>query len=173
MKPIPITEAQKPAPVTETDRVAAAQADRAFASPVRSEPRTWNTQEEMPEIHENAVPLPFIVKDSGRRTSFGSGMVRDVADDKVKWHKVADGPMLRRWAHLLTEGAKKYPDELGMPNWMKADGPEELQRFKESAFRHFFQWYYGDRDEDHAAAVLFNINGYEYVRDKLALKDAA
>jgi hypothetical protein len=30
-----------------------------------------------------------------------------------------------------------------------------------------FQWFRGDSDEDHAAAVIFNINGFEYVKEKL------
>ena len=109
----------------------------------------------------------FITKDSGERTEFESGMIRDVSDDKTKWHKVADGPMLQRWAELLTRGAQKYPDDAGRPNWMKANGFEEYYRFRESAFRHFMDWYYGKQDEDHAAGVLFNINGAEYLRIKL------
>jgi hypothetical protein len=47
---------------------------------------------------------------------------------------------------------------------MKASGDSESERFKESAVRHFFQWLNGDVDEDHAAAVFFNINGFEYVK---------
>lgn len=110
----------------------------------------------------------FTVKDSGQRQEFAGGMVRDTTEGKTHWHRVADGPMLRRWAEHLTKGADKYPDvEPGKPNWTLANGEEEYQRFKQSAFRHFFQWYIGNRDEDHAAAVLFNINGAEYVREKL------
>ncbi len=111
--------------------------------------------------------MTFETKDSGERAEFASGMVRDVDTNKTLWHKVADGPLLKRWAELLTRGAEKYPDECGLPNWMKASGEEELQRFRESAFRHFMQWYNGDTDEDHAAAVMFNLNGAEYVREKL------
>lgn len=91
-------------------------------------------------------------------------MVRDVTDDKMLWHLVADGPMLRRWAAHLTGGAKKYAPR----NWMKASGDAEYERFRESAFRHFMQWYNGDTDEDHAAAVMFNLNGAEYVQGKMA-----
>lgn len=104
----------------------------------------------------------FVVKDSGERISFLGGMVRDTATDKLKWHLVADGPMLKRWAVHLSKGAKKYAEK----NWMLAAGPEEALRFKESAFRHFMQWYNGDVDEDHASAVFFNINGHEYVKEK-------
>lgn len=109
----------------------------------------------------------FVIKDSGKRQQFESGMQRDVSTDKILWHLVASGPLLRRWAEHLTAGAKKYDAD----NWMKARGHEEMARFRESAFRHFMQWYNGDRDEDHAAAVFFNINGAEYVRDQIIAKE--
>lgn len=104
----------------------------------------------------------FQVKDSGQRMEFESGMVRDVTEGKIRFDLVLDGPMFRRWAEHLTKGAEKYDAR----NWMKARGGAEYERFRESALRHFVQWYYGDVDEDHAAAVFFNINGAEYVRDQ-------
>src|SRR5437763_1961822 len=95
----------------------------------------------------------FAVKDSGQRQQFASGMVRDITEGKVDWHRTADGPMLRRWATHLTKAKAKYIDvEPGKPNWTLAAGAEEYERFRQSAFRHFMQWYYGDTDEDHAAA---------------------
>lgn len=109
------------------------------------------------------------IKDSGARQSFGSGMVRDVTDEKIDFLRVFDGPMFHRWAVQLTEGAKKYPNPSpGIPNWTLAAGEEELARFRESAVRHFVQWLRGDTDEDHAAATFFNINGAEYVKEKMA-----
>jgi hypothetical protein len=108
----------------------------------------------------------FVVKDSGARKVFASGMVRDTTADKTQYHRINEGPMLERWAKHLTKGAVKYADNAdGTANWTRASGAEEERRFKESAFRHFMQWYRGDRDEDHAAAVFFNINGAEYVLD--------
>jgi hypothetical protein len=56
---------------------------------------------------------------------------------------------------------------------MKAQGKAEYLRFKESALRHFIQWIDGNVDEDHAAAVLFNINGAEYIKEKLKSQQAA
>lgn len=109
----------------------------------------------------------FTVKDSGARKQFASGMVRDTNEGKTLWHLVHAGPMLKRWAEHLTKGAVKYSPN----NWMKAAGEEERDRFKESAYRHFMQWYEGDRDEDHGAAVFFNINGAEYVEEKLAVSE--
>lgn len=107
--------------------------------------------------------MTFGIKDSGKRLKFDSGMVRDVTHDKTKYHLVFDGPMFERWAEHLSKGAAKYDDR----NWMRANGEAELQRFLESAVRHFIQWQRGDSDEDHAAAVFFNINGYEFVKQKL------
>ncbi len=105
----------------------------------------------------------FIVKDSGDRKQFASGMVRDTAANKTLFTLILDGPMFKRWAKHLTLGAIKYAKR----NWMQANGPEELERFRESAFRHFIQWYDGEVDEDHAAAVFFNINGAEYVKAEM------
>lgn len=110
------------------------------------------------------MPKDFTVKDSGERMKFDSGMVRDLTTGKIKWHLIRSGPMHERWAIHLTKGAEKYGDD----NWLKANGPDELKRFKESADRHFNQWIAGEVDEDHAAAVYFNINGAEYVEGRLA-----
>ena len=104
------------------------------------------------------------IKDSGERLTYKSGMVRDVTNDKIDYTLILDGPMYERWAEHLTGGAKKYTKR----NWMKANGQEELERFKESAARHFHQWISGKTDERHEAAVFFNINAYEYLKEKLA-----
>lgn len=104
----------------------------------------------------------FEVKDSGKREEFAGGMVRDTAEGKTDYSLILDGPMFWRWAVHMTKGAIKYAKR----NWMKASGEEEAARFKESALRHFLQWYRGDTDEDHASAVYFNINGYEYLKEK-------
>lgn len=108
--------------------------------------------------------MSYVTRDSGNRTTFDSGMIRDTTEGKINWALALDGPMFQRWAELLTRGSVKYEPR----NWMKAQGMDEYDRFRESAFRHFIQWYYGaDDGEDHAAAVIFNINGAEYVKQGL------
>ena len=104
----------------------------------------------------------YITKDSGKREEFTSGMVRDTQDDKPRYD-LLDWAMLERWAQLMARGAKKYGEE----NWRKASGEAELKRFKASALRHMVQYFRGDRDEDHAAAVFFNISGAEMVKTKM------
>lgn len=103
------------------------------------------------------------VKDSGKRKQFSTGMVRDVTDGKVDYTLVLDGPMFERWAIHMTAGAHKYDKR----NWMQAATEEEYQRFRESFVRHAIQYLRGDTDEDHAAAVMFNLNGMEYVKGRL------
>ncbi len=68
------------------------------------------------------------------------------------------------YAALMMRGAIKYSDR----NWMKANGEEELKRFTQSFCRHFKQFLNGEVDEDHKAAIFFNLNGAEYVRGRLA-----
>ena len=117
--------------------------------------------------------LAFVIKDSGKRKEFPTGMQRDVTDNKPRFDLIMpeclnfDKQMLTRWAKHMEGGAKKYSER----NWEKASTQEELNRFKESALRHLIQWYCGEEDEDHAAAVFFNISGAEMVKVKLNAKD--
>lgn len=104
----------------------------------------------------------FVTKDSGKREEFSTGMRRDTQDDKPRYDLV-DYAFLKRWAELMARGAKKY----GENNWKKAATIEELTRFRASAIRHMFQYLEGDRTEDHAAAVAFNLAGAEMVEEKM------
>lgn len=121
----------------------------------------------------DAVSSKFITKDSGERVEFESGMRRDVQDGKPRWDLLVqadlpyDGQFLTRCAELLGRGAEKY----GERNWQLANSVEELNRFKASAMRHFMQWMCGELDEDHAAAVFFNLMAAEYVKGKLKSED--
>lgn len=113
----------------------------------------------------------FKTKDSGKRQQFSTGMQRDTSEGKIRYDLVipltGQGNMLKRWAALMTRGSKKYLAR----NWEKASTQEELDRYRESAFRHFMQWFLGeDFEEDHAAGVFFNIQGAEYVKERLKKK---
>lgn len=108
------------------------------------------------------------MKDSGQRTEYSNGMVREVSD-KPAFHLLLprdipyDEQMLTRFATLMQKGAKKYAPR----NWELGVGEAELERAKESAHRHMMQYLCGETDEDHAAAVFFNIMQAEYIRYKL------
>jgi hypothetical protein len=107
-------------------------------------------------------PSPYITKDSGERVDFPSGMRRDTDRGKPRYDLIPL-PMLRRVADLYTRGAVKYGDE----NWKLANSPEEVARFKASAWRHFVQYMNGERDEDHMAAVVFNLFAVETIEPDL------
>ncbi len=106
---------------------------------------------------QGALTGEFITKDSGKRVEFASGMRRDTQEGKPRYD-LTDKPMIKRWAELMARGADKY----GANNWLKASSDDEFNRFKASAERHMMQWLAGDRDEDHAAAIFFNVAAYEH-----------
>lgn len=93
-----------------------------------------------------------------------SGMVRGTETGKPDFTLV-DLTMLERWAVHMTAQI----DAKGHNNWRLAGSTDDLERFRRSAWRHFVQWMRGDTDEDHAAALMFNIAGVELVRGKLVV----
>jgi hypothetical protein len=112
----------------------------------------------------------FVTKDSGERAEFDSGMVRDTNDGKARFDLLLpagvpyEAQLLTRFADLMGRGAVKYDAR----NWEQASGQAELDRFRESALRHLMQWAAGATDEDHAAAVMFNLLGYETTAWRMA-----
>lgn len=114
----------------------------------------------------------FTTKDSGERKEFNSGMVRDTNKGKARFDLLVPNGIpykdqfLTRLAELMARGAEKYCDR----NWELADSEEEMNRAKESAFRHFFQWFCGEVDEDHAMGTIFNMMVYETTKYKLEKK---
>ena len=116
-------------------------------------------------------PEQFETHDSGERSEFSTGMVRDTDTGKTRYDLLlpldCKRPLLVRWAELLTRGSIKYARR----NWEKAATREEYTRFKQSAWRHFFQYMLDvDDGEDHAAAIIFNVQGMEYVKERLDAK---
>lgn len=107
-------------------------------------------------------PSKFTVKDSGKREMYLSGMVRDTQQGKPDY-TLLPIEFLTRWANHMTKGAQKY----GRHNWRLADSQDELDRFKASAFRHLIQWLNGETDEDHGAAVAYNIAAADFVKGRL------
>lgn len=106
--------------------------------------------------------MKFETKDSGKRVDFPSGMRRDTDEGKPRYDLI-DEPFLTRLAQLMARGAIKYGEE----NWRLANSQEELKRFQASGFRHFVQWIRGDEDEDHMAAVAYNLMAAEYVKRRI------
>ena len=91
-----------------------------------------------------------------------AGVNRSVPDGKPDLTLV-DWDLIERVAlHLGAHAAEK-----GRDNWRKACNPEDLLRFRQSAWRHHLALDRGLEDEDHAAALVWNVGGIELVRKRL------
>ena len=87
--------------------------------------------------------------DSGQRTAFDTGAVRDSMTGKGLPSMIP--PIaIRAMAKRFEDGASKY----GRNNWMRGI---PLSRYHDSIARHLLQWAEGDASEDHGGAVLWNM----------------
>ncbi len=89
------------------------------------------------------------VKDSGEHTSFPTGARRDDRAGKGRYDLVSPFALARLARHY-ENGAAKYEDR----NWEKG---LPLSRFWDSAARHLQRYLAGDTEEDHLAAVAWNV----------------
>lgn len=99
------------------------------------------------------------LKDSGTRTTYGSGAQRDAQEGKGRFD-LLPLPAIMAYAQLLEKGAKKYSER----NWEKGI---PVSRFFDGALRHLFKAQAGATDEDHLAAVMFNVGGIIFTRHQI------
>lgn len=119
----------------------------------------------VPAIEGRAIE--FEIKDSGERQEFDGGGVRDTEEGKLDYSNlfVWFEPMGTRYAAHMTKGRAKYEDIDGRPNWTYFPmTPALLARTERSLDRHFKAYRMGETDEDHAAAILFNLNLAEKIK---------
>lgn len=109
----------------------------------------------MDEVKENYIKMwqecLHPIKDSGERTEFSTGAVRDMHTGKGDMASLPANAILRVSKHY-ENGAAKY----GRWNYTKGI---PTSSFLDSALRHLFKYLAGYDDEDHAAAAAFNILG--------------
>ena len=80
---------------------------------------------------------------------FDTGAQRDTADGKLRMSLIPQKELERVMKRYLS-GAQKY----GENNWMKG---MPLSVYYDCAHRHLSAWWSGEDDEDHAAAVVWNM----------------
>jgi hypothetical protein len=90
------------------------------------------------------VTLP----DSGKRSEFDTGAVRDAMEGKGM-PSLLPIAALRAASKRFEDGANKY----GRDNWTKGI---PLSRYIDSLYRHLWQFIEGDESEDHAGAIVWN-----------------
>ena len=106
-------------------------------------------------------PTPAIA-DSGDRTEFPSGAVRDMhtANGELKGRfDLLPMCVLMRLARHYENGSKKYGDR----NWEKGI---PCHSFADSAMRHLVKYLDGYRDEDHLIAAIWNLCGLAWTEEK-------
>ncbi|MCK4576815.1 hypothetical protein KAU34_10435 [candidate division WOR-3 bacterium] len=108
-------------------------------------------EDEYERLEKNYPGKTFEIKDSGNRTEYPGGALRDNCEGKIRWD-LLPVEALKRVARHYTTGAKKYSEN----NWKKGIPTE---RFIEGACRHWAQYRLGEEDEDHLSAIVFNILG--------------
>ena len=115
----------------------------------------------MPTYEQKSEPDLFDcvmkIKDSGERTEFPSGAVRDLSENKGDMVSIPWESILRLSKHY-ENGAKKYK------RWnFRAGIP--LSSYIDSACRHLAKYQCGCDDEDHLSAAAFNILGAMLVEE--------
>ena len=109
--------------------------------------------------------MTYTTKDSGKKRVFDSGFQRDTAESKLRFDLIPID-QLERVAWQFTRWAEKY----WANNRQKALWETECDAFRQSAYRHFIKWMKWEYDEDHAAAIIWNIMCYERHRDNWNLE---
>lgn len=104
-----------------------------------------------PKHYRPTLGLGSPIKDSGDRTEFTTGAVRDMHEGKGDMASLPNAAILRLSKHYEA-GAKKY----GRWNYTKGI---PVSSFLDSALRHLFKYMDGWDDEDHLSAAAFNILG--------------
>jgi hypothetical protein len=89
-----------------------------------------------------------ILKDSGLRSEFDTGAVRDGQEGKGRMDLLPVRALIEV-SKIMEAGAKKYAAR----NWEKGI---PLSRFMDSGLRHAMKWLRGDRDEPHLAQACWN-----------------
>jgi len=89
-----------------------------------------------------------ILPDSGKRSEFDTGAVRDAMEGKGM-PSLLPIDALRAASKRFEDGANKY----GRDNWTKGI---PLSRYIDSLYRHLWQFIEGDESEDHAGAIVWN-----------------
>lgn len=99
-----------------------------------------------------------MIKDSGNRTAFSTGAVRDIHDGKGRFDLLPMCVLLRLAKHYEA-GAKKYAER----NW---EHGIPAHSFADSAMRHLVKYMDGQTDEDHLIAAIWNLCGLAWTEEK-------
>lgn len=89
-----------------------------------------------------------IIPDTGERSNFETGAVRDAMEGKGL-PSLLPLESLRRASKRFEDGATKY----GRNNWQKGI---PMSRYVDALYRHLWQFMENDQKEDHGGAIIWN-----------------
>jgi hypothetical protein len=123
-------------------------------------------QEELKEEYK----AQFVTKNSGEKAFHSDGVQRDTDKGKTKYTLMfplgvpMKEQLIVRVAELYTRGGESYGDR----NWEDSSAGDTLTHHQDALWRHFMNFYFAIEDgEDHAAAIVWNINAVEMTRRNL------
>lgn len=125
----------------------------------------------MGSTHETQKDYMLVGRPTINKMDYEGGGEREVQGDRPRFDLLMpdavpyNSQLLTRIAIHMAKGAEKYSAR----NWEKFQGHEELERAQAALGRHFMQYMTDDDtdDEDHAAAIYFNIMAIEYIKGKI------
>jgi len=91
----------------------------------------------------------YDIKDSGKRSEFTTGAVRDIQSGKGRFDLLPWETILALAKHY-EKGCQKYGDR----NWEKGI---PTNRYFDSASRHMVKFFLGMEDENHLIAAIWNL----------------
>ena len=101
----------------------------------------------------------YIIKDSGKRTDFDSGAVRDLRINKGRFDLISP-IFMKRLAIVCERGGRKYTDR----NWEKG---MPLMSFMDSAERHINDYKEGKRIEDNIVQAAWNLMCFCHTKEMI------
>lgn len=105
-------------------------------------------------------PRPKPLPDTGGRTTFTTGAVRDASAGKPR-PTLLPPHAYRMIAMRATDGAAKYNDH----NWTKGI---PLSRYADAIQRHLWAFLEGDQSEDHLGAIMWNAGCLAWTKEQIA-----
>lgn len=116
--------------------------------------------------------MNWVTTDSGAMSEHADGVVRDATEGKPAFGLMYPKgvpyaeQLITRVAALYERGGRKY----GARNWERSCTEDSLAHHEESFLRHVHEFYCDVQDgEDHAAAVVWNVNAILLTRRNIAL----
>lgn len=117
------------------------------------------------------LPGQYIIKDSGSKSQYEDGMQRDNTAGNPRFDLMYpknipyEEQLLTRVAMQYSVGGEKYGDR----NWERSSSEESLAHHEAALMRHVVKFLTGVEDgEDHAAAIVWNVNAVDLTRRNIA-----